>query len=58
MGAVDFSECPNKQWSNRGKCRCGVCRVCGFAKHTAIHGPVMPKQNGMPSQTFVGEGGM
>lgn len=33
IGAVDFSECPTK------KCRCGICRVCGFQKHMAVHGP-------------------
>lgn len=35
-GAVDFEECP---WPV-GRCRCGVCWICGYQKHTGIHGPV------------------
>jgi hypothetical protein len=34
-GAVDVFDCPSG-----GKCKCGKCMVCGFHKHTAIHGPV------------------
>lgn len=38
-GAIDFDECP-KRLGHRGQsCHCGVCAVCGEAKHTAIHGP-------------------
>lgn len=33
-GAVDFRECP------RRRCRCGTCAVCGYQKHTGIHGPI------------------
>lgn len=35
-GAVTYEQCPN---GGGNKCRCGNCKVCGFPKHTAIHGP-------------------
>lgn len=39
-GAVDFSECPGRMFgSNRCKCK-PACRVCGWRKHMAIHGPL------------------
>lgn len=40
-GAVDLGECPK-----RGKCKCGTCSVCGFQKHTAIHGPSLGQPPG------------
>jgi hypothetical protein len=39
-GAVDFKECPYYLARKAWKCRCGSCDVCGFHKHTAIHGPL------------------
>lgn len=33
-GAVDLSECRDT------RCGCEKCAVCGFRKHTAIHGPL------------------
>jgi hypothetical protein len=30
---VDLEECPDKP----RRCKCGVCDVCGYAKHMAIH---------------------
>ena len=33
-GAVDLDKCPYL----RNHCKCGYCTVCGFPKHTAIHG--------------------
>lgn len=35
-GAVTYSQCPT---GGGNRCRCGTCRICGFHKHTAIHGP-------------------
>lgn len=35
-GAVDLNECPYPA----GKCKCGVCAVCGFHKHMSIHAPI------------------
>ncbi len=35
--AVDYTECPNG--GGHGWCKCGKCVVCGFQKHTAVHGP-------------------
>jgi len=44
-GAIDYSECPGRLFGSR-ICRCRpVCRVCGWRKHMAIHGPV---NNGGP----------
>ena len=34
-GAVDLELCPAL-----GRCRCEKCRICGYHKHTAVHGPV------------------
>jgi hypothetical protein len=34
-GAVDFSECPSPR-----RCPCGHCDLCGYPKHSGIHGPV------------------
>lgn len=34
---VDPHACPTR-W---GRCYCGLCAVCGFAKHMAIHGGVL-----------------
>lgn len=34
-GAVDLNECPRFY----RRCQCGRCAICGYAKHTAIHGP-------------------
>jgi hypothetical protein len=46
-GAVDLSECPGR---GRGRtrvgsigplwCMCGQCAICGYHKHTGIHGPL------------------
>lgn len=33
--AVDLDACTSR-W---GLCRCAMCAVCGFGKHTAVHGP-------------------
>jgi hypothetical protein len=39
---VVFEQCPQRlerTLSGRiRRCRCGRCRVCGFQKHSAIHG--------------------
>lgn len=35
-GAVDLNECPNRV----GHCKCGMCAVCPYPKHMAIHGPL------------------
>jgi len=38
QGAVDLDACPRDgKWHG---CGCGVCRICGFTKHKAIHGPI------------------
>lgn len=42
-GATDISECPDRD--TKYTCRCVKCSVCGFGKHTAVHGPIM---NGVP----------
>lgn len=34
MGAVDLYECYRP-------CKCEICRVCGYRKHTAVHGPFL-----------------
>lgn len=34
-GAVDYRECP--KGGGAGRCRCGICAVCGFPKHSALH---------------------
>jgi len=40
-GAVLYEDCPTREtWTKRKRCRCGECQICGFPKHTAIHGPV------------------
>ena len=36
-GAVDLSECPTGAGN---RCRCDRCRVCGYRKHMAVHGPM------------------
>lgn len=40
-GAVDINSCPNR-YSRWGVVYCGClpCKVCGFTKHWAIHGPL------------------
>lgn len=38
-GAVDLSECPQSQSLRACKCL-PKCRVCGFGKHMAVHGPM------------------
>lgn len=38
-GAIDLTKCPQYVHRRRG-CRCGSCAICGYPKHTAIHGPV------------------
>ncbi len=35
-GAVLVDECPTYPH----KCKCGKCRLCGYDKHSAIHGAV------------------
>ena len=43
-GAVDLSECPTGAGN---KCRCRPrCRMCGFRKHMAVHGPVLGQPPG------------
>ena len=40
--SVDFDSCPNQRTNGRGTTWCAckpVCAVCGFRKHTAVHGP-------------------
>lgn len=44
LGAVDLAECPAPKTiqNKRGRtirCKCGLCRLCRFPKHSAIHGP-------------------
>jgi len=44
-GALDLSECPGlsqppRKWARKRGCKCGVCAVCGFPKHCALHGPL------------------
>ena len=48
-GAVDIDACPIRrirrntiQWS----CLCGLCALCGFPKHSAVHGPHFGQQAG------------
>jgi hypothetical protein len=44
-GAVDLDACRNR--SAWGNCRCApVCAVCGYPKHTGIHGPVFGQPPG------------
>jgi hypothetical protein len=39
-GAVDFNECPRSGYvRSLNYCECGHCAVCGFPKHTTVHGP-------------------
>lgn len=41
-GAVVLEDCPNRWHSGRSiyaVCYCDPCRICGYSKHTAIHGP-------------------
>lgn len=40
-GAVNQDACPHP-----GHCRCGKCDLCGFQKHTGIHGPLLGKKPG------------
>ena len=38
--AVDMSQCPSHQYGRLyNRCACGRCKVCGFQKHMAVHGP-------------------
>lgn len=39
-GAVVKSDCPTS------RCCCGKCVECGYALHTAIHGPALGKTSG------------
>lgn len=44
-GAIDFKECP--RYFGGQSCRCEPkCRVCGFRKHMAIHGPFFGEEPG------------
>jgi hypothetical protein len=47
-GAVDLDKCPDRMRARSRMlvCKCGKCSVCGFPKHTAIHGPVNGKGEG------------
>lgn len=38
-GAVLHEDCPTRGGARRD-CRCDFCAVCGYRKHTAIHGPL------------------
>ena len=51
MGAVTYEECPRGGGTGTRGCLCGYCSTCGWAKHTAIHGPVMGQG---PGSTPVG----
>jgi hypothetical protein len=45
-GAVDLSECPRRVWWQI-TCRClPKCRICGFGKHMAVHGPAFGQPPG------------
>lgn len=46
-GAVDLGECQFRRYyrANYG-CRCGKCAVCGYPKHSGIHGPVFGQPPG------------
>ncbi len=46
-GAVDYKECP--RGGGEGKCRCGKCAVCGWPKHSAVHGPLFRCEPGTKS---------
>lgn len=46
LGAVDFRECPFTRGRGYFGCQCGRCGVCGFQKHTGIHGPIYGKPPG------------
>jgi len=39
-GGVNLARCPYRA----GKCQCGVCAVCGYHRHMAVHAP----RYGMP----------
>jgi len=40
---VRYEDCTTRdRWR---RCRCGVCKVCGFPKHMAIHGPTLRDPN-------------
>lgn len=47
-GAVDFAECPNVRLVRCGRkamrrvrgCPCGTCAICGYPKHSGVHGAV------------------
>ena len=43
-GAVDIWKCPKR--GTKFACNCDPCRVCGYGKHTAIHGPKLGKKPG------------
>ena len=47
-GAVDLSRCPQRLRGilRSSYCRCRKCSVCGFPKHTGVHGPVFGKEPG------------
>ena len=42
VGAVELAECPFQPHP----CHCAMCRVCGFGKHMAVHGPVFGQPPG------------
>lgn len=44
--AVRFEDCPYRDAYNR--CRCGKCKVCGFPKHTSVHGGIIGDTTGKP----------
>lgn len=43
-GAVDLNDCLYTKFGR--KCKCGYCVICGYAKHTAIHGPLFGQPPG------------
>jgi hypothetical protein len=64
-GAVDLEACPTSGIWRRGRggrevrvpCPCGVCAVCGFARHMGIHGPCAGQPPGSKpwGHPFVGQ---
>lgn len=37
--SLDIEQCPTR-WGRGNNCHCDPCAVCGYRKHTAIHGAV------------------
>ena len=61
-GAVTYEQCPNGGgirafYRRYPGCGCGKCALCGYPKHTAIHGPALGAGPGSQpwGHEFVGE---